>query len=145
TTLSSFVQIKSNQQSRSWLVFATAFVATLLGFFGQSDLTEFLELFVNFIILVMIPWSTINLVDFFFVRNVTYRTEDFFDKNGEYGKYSWMGIGTFVTSVLAALLFVSTQGFAGVMAAMLGRADVSWLVGLFVPFVLYYFGMKKRE
>lgn len=145
TTLSSFVQIKSNQQSRFWLVFATAFIATLLGFFGQSDLMEFLELFANFIILVMIPWSTINLVDFFFVRHGTYRTEDFFDKNGEYGKYNWIGIGALVISVLVELLFVSTEGFTGVIAGMLGGADFSWLVGLFVPFVLYYFPMKKRE
>lgn len=144
TTISSFVNIKSNQRSRFWLVLATASTATLLGFFGQSDLMEFLELFANFIILVMIPWSTINLVDFFFVRHGKYRTEDFFDKEGKYGKFNWIGIGALVISVLLEIPFISVEGFSGFISAMLGGADFSWLVGLVAPFLLYYFPMKKR-
>src|SRR5699024_910886 len=135
--------IKSNQRSRFWLVLATAIVATLLGFFGQSDLMEFIELFANFIIMVMIPWSTINLVDFFFVRHGKYRTADFFDTDGVYGKFNWIGIGALVISVMLEIPFISTQGFTGFMSKMLGGADFSSAIGLIVPFILYYFPMKK--
>ena len=144
TTISSFVDIKSNQKSRFWLVLATAIASTVLGLLGQSDLMEFLELFANFIILVMIPWSTINLVDFFFVRHGKYRTEDFFDMDGEYGRFNWIGIGALVISVLLELPFISTDGFTGFVAKWLGGADFSWVIGLVVPFILYYFPMKKR-
>src|SRR5699024_9812436 len=139
-----FVNINTNHKNLFWLVLATSIASTVLGFLCQSDLIEFLELFANFIILVMIPWSTINLVDFFFVRHGKYRTEDFFDKEGKYGKFNWIGIGALVISVLLEIPFISVEGFSGFIAAMLGGADFSWLVGLVAPFLLYYFPMKKR-
>src|SRR5699024_11678433 len=100
---------------------------TLFGFLGQSYLIVFLELFDNFIILVMIPWSTINLVYFFFVRHGKYRTEDFFDMDGEYGRFNWIGIGALIISVLLELPFISTYGFTGFVAKWLGGADFSWV------------------
>src|SRR5699024_2049805 len=111
----------------------------------QADSMEVLELFANSIILVMLPWSTLNLVDFYFVRHGTYRTEYIFVKNGVYRKYHWIRIGDLVITVVVKLLFMSKEVFTGVIAGMVGGADFSWLVGLFVPFVLYYFPMKKRE
>src|SRR5699024_12763656 len=62
TTISSFVDIKYNQKSRFWLVLATAIASNVLGLLGQSDLMDFLELFANFIILVMISLITLHLV-----------------------------------------------------------------------------------
>lgn len=144
TTVSSFIHIQSNEKSRFWLVLGTTIVATLLGFFGQSDLMEFIMLFANFIIIVMIPWSTINLVDFFLVRRGKYKTEDFFDTDGEYGKYNWIGIWALVISVAVEIPFISTDGFTGFMAQKIGGADLSSLIGLVVPFILYYFPMKRR-
>lgn len=145
TTLSSFTKLKSTTQTRFWLVLSTGAAATLLGIFGQSDLMTFLEVFAKFITYVMIPWSTINLVDYYLVRHGEYYTQDFFaGKNGRYGQFNWIGIGALLISVIVEIPFMSADVYVGFISKALNGADYTWIIGLIVPFVLYYFPMKKK-
>lgn len=101
TNVSSFTNIKSNKQTRLWIVLGTAALATFLGIMGQSSLMTFIEIFARFIIYVMIPWSTINLIDYYLVRHGKYYTEDFFKgKEGKYGQFNWIGIGALLVSII---------------------------------------------
>src|SRR5699024_9008998 len=135
TTLSSFTHLKSTTKTRIWLVLSTGIAATLLSIAGQSNLMEFLEIFAKFIQYVMIPWSTINLIDYYLVRHGKYRTKDFFDADGGYGKYNWIGIWALLLSVIAEIPFMSTDIYVGIIAKMLDGADFAWVIGLIVPFI----------
>lgn len=44
----------------------------------------------------------------------------------------------YVVGVLIQLPFVDTHFYSGPMVAQLGGVDISWIVGLVVPGVLYY-------
>ena len=49
----------------------------------------------------------------------------------------------YVSGVLIQLPFVDTHFYSGPMVAQLGGVDISWIVGLVVPGVLYYLLARK--
>jgi NCS1 family nucleobase:cation symporter-1 len=48
------------------------------------------------------------------------------------------GISVYVVGVLIQLPFVDTHFYSGPMVAQLGGVDISWIVGLVVPGIVYY-------
>jgi NCS1 family nucleobase:cation symporter-1 len=111
-----------------------------VGAFGASlvsgDFVNAYENFIFFLITFLIPWSAINLVDFYVVRNGRYSISALFSPDGEYGRYSKQGLAAYLIGCLALVPFISTTFYTGPVAARLGF-DLSWLVGLVVPGLLY--------
>lgn len=72
TTVSAFSKWKFNSKSRILFILILPIIGTFLSIWGQGD---FLDKFFNFLLLLlyfMIPWSAINIVDFYLVRKGKY-------------------------------------------------------------------------
>jgi nucleobase:cation symporter-1, NCS1 family len=93
---------------------------------------------------LLIPWSAINLADYYFVRNGRYQIADLFRLDGEYGAYRWRTILVYFVAIVVQLPFASLSFYKGPMATWLG-ADLAWIPGLLVPAVLYIAIEKPRE
>jgi nucleobase:cation symporter-1, NCS1 family len=94
------------------------------------------EDFIIFLITFLIPWSAINLVDFYVIRRGRYSVSALFQPDGEYGRYSMQGLVAYLIGCVALVPFVSTTFYTGPIASRLGF-DLSWLVGLVIPGLLY--------
>lgn len=84
------------------------------------------------ILILLIPWSAINLVDFYCVRRGKYQIDDIFNPRGVYGSYNIAGIVSFVLAVVAEMFFVNFGFFQGPVASLLGGGDLAWVVGIVV-------------
>jgi NCS1 family nucleobase:cation symporter-1 len=94
--------------------------------------------FLSLLLYVLIPWSAINLVDYYVVRHADYAVEDFFAPDGgRYGQFNVGALLVFVVGVLAQVPFMETSIYEGSIARALNGVDVAWLVGLVVSGVLY--------
>jgi nucleobase:cation symporter-1, NCS1 family len=104
--------------------------------------TGFLVNYVNFILLllyVLVPWTAINLVDYYLIRRGDYVVPAFFDPSGgPYGRVNWVGCGIYLLGVAVEIPFVSTTLYTGPVAKHLNGTDLSWLVGLVVTIPAYY-------
>jgi NCS1 family nucleobase:cation symporter-1 len=80
--------IKSTVRLRVVATTVVSILAVLLAVVGSSDLGTFITNFFFFLLYGLIPWSMINLVDFFLIRHGQYKTEDFFDPKGSFGARS---------------------------------------------------------
>jgi nucleobase:cation symporter-1, NCS1 family len=99
-----------------------------------TNLTNFLDV----ILVLFIPWSAVNLADFFWVRHGRYDVASFFDPSGgTYGKAAWRGLLAYAAGLAAEWPFVSQPDYTGPLVAKLGGADISWLVGWAVSAGLY--------
>jgi NCS1 family nucleobase:cation symporter-1 len=102
----------------------------------------FLVTYTNFILLLMyvlVPWTAINLVDFYLVRRGDYDVEQFFlSDGGRYGRFNWIAVGCYLLGILIEVPFVNTTMFTGPAATALGGVDISWIIGLIVISPLYY-------
>ena len=57
---------------------------------------------------------------------------------GRYGRWNMTGIMIYLIGILVQIPFLSTAFYTGPLVEPLGGVDISWIVGLLVPGVLYY-------
>ncbi|EGE46843.1 Putative purine-cytosine permease YxlA [Acetobacter pomorum DM001] len=110
---------------------------------------NFMEEYTNFILLllyVMVPWTAINLADFYLIRHGEYDVASFFRADGGiYGRYCWPALSAYVFGILIQIPFVSNGLYTGPIATMLGGADISWIVGLIFVTVFYVWLMRHER
>ncbi|MGG0418627.1 cytosine permease [Priestia aryabhattai] len=93
---------------------------------------------------VLLPWTAINLVDFYLIRKGQYSVPDIYDDKGIYGKYNWTSLTCYLVSVIVAIPFMGFSFYEGPILKALGGADITWAVGLAVPALLYYLLMRNK-
>ena len=86
---------------------------------------------------LLVPWTAVNLTDYFFVRRGHYAISDLFTPNGIYGAWSWRGLTAFTLGIAAEIPFVVLPFFVGPLAAAMGDVDIAFIVGLLVSGVVY--------
>ncbi len=139
TTVTGFIGHREiSQRTRALSVSAVMAAATLLALAGRGDFLSAFSTFILFLLTFFTPWSAINLVDFYFVSRERYDIPALSDPRGRYGAWNGAAIGTYVVGVLVQLPFLYTGFYTGPLVHLLGGTDVSWIVGLVVPAVLYY-------
>ncbi|MFD0636188.1 purine-cytosine permease family protein [Catenulispora yoronensis] len=127
--VSCFRDVRNSVRTRvagSVLVIAAGTVSALLGYRSfVGNLSDFL----NVLLYVFIPWSAINLVDYYFVRHGDYDVESFFSRRGRYGAFQWRGLTAYALAVLVQIPFIHQTYLTGPMVSVLGGTDISWVVG----------------
>ncbi len=112
----------------------------LLGALVSS--ADFLANFTNFLLLVLyffIPWTAVNLVDYYIVRRGHYAITEIFKPDGIYGRWGWRGILAYLVGFAAMIPFFNTGTlYEGFVAKDLSGADISIFIGLPVAGVLYF-------
>jgi purine-cytosine permease-like protein len=104
---------------------------------GQNFLTNF-EDFLLLVLYLFIPWTAVNLVDYYIVRRGHYAIAEIFNPHGMYGRWGWRGITSYLVGFAAMLPFLSTSKYTGFVASDLHGADISLFIGLPVAGILYY-------
>jgi purine-cytosine permease-like protein len=116
------------------LVMAAGVATACLGYASfVTNLTNFLDV----LLVLFIPWSAVNLADYFLVRRGNYDVASFFTADGVYGRFAWRGLLAYAIGLAAEWPFVSQPGYTGPLVRALGGADISWLVGWFVSAAVY--------
>lgn len=125
---------------RQRLVFVLSIVgaATLVAWLGQHSFLNAFKSFILFLLAFFTPWSAVNLVDYYFINRERYDVAALSDPDGRYGRWNWPGILVYVFGVLVQMPFISTKLYTGPLVAHLGGVDISWIIGLIVPGLLYY-------
>jgi NCS1 family nucleobase:cation symporter-1 len=108
------------------LVSAVALVLALVGW--RSFVTTFTN-FLDVLLFVFVPWSLINLVDFYLVQRERYDVPSFYTPRGIYGGWRWVAVIPYLIAVGLELLFVNQADLKGPLVNALGGADISWIVG----------------
>lgn len=140
TFIPSFMPLAKGRIVISFLLIA---IALWIGIKASSN---FLPIFINFIFLliyVLIPWTAVNLVDYYWVRHGEYDVDSFFHQDGGiYGKFNLMAISAYIFGVIVQVPFIATDLYTGPIAKTLDGADVSWVVGLILTSIFYLMGIK---
>ncbi|MBL1090408.1 MULTISPECIES: purine-cytosine permease family protein [Streptomyces] len=130
-------------RGRAGYIAGIMLAGTAVALLGKdSFLTSFKD-FLLFLLTFFTPWSAINLTDYYLISKERYDIAALSDPAGRYGAWNARALTVYVVGVLAQLPFLATHFYTGPLVAALGGADVSWLVGLAVPAVLY--GLVARR
>ncbi|MFE0176549.1 purine-cytosine permease family protein [Streptomyces sp. NPDC059002] len=111
---------------------------TAVALLGKDSFLASFKDFLLFLLTFFTPWSAINLVDYYLISRERYDIPALFDPRGRYGAWRWDALLVYGVGLLAQLPFLVTHFYTGPLVDPLGGADISWLVGLLVPAVLYW-------
>lgn len=138
TALNSLFEITPTTRLRVVTVIALAVVWVTLAFSSTSSSIELLFAALTMMLYLLVPWTSINLIDYFFVRRGRYVIAQLFLPNGIYGAWGARGLVAYVIGFAATLPFFVLPGVCvGPAAQALGGVDVGWLVGLLVSGSVY--------
>jgi nucleobase:cation symporter-1, NCS1 family len=123
------------------------FVLSLLGaLLGKAAFLHYYEGFILLLLYVLVPWTAINLVDYYLVRHGDYDVASFFRHDGGiYGRVNYAAIGCYLLGILVQLPFIDSSLYAGPVARAIGGIDLSWIVGLMVTSPVYYLLARRQR
>ena len=111
---------------------------------GENFLTNFQD-FLLLVLYLFVPWTAVNLVDYYIVRRGHYAIAEIFNPHGIYGRWGWRGITSYLVGFAAMLPFLSTSKYTGFVATELNGADISMFIGLPVAGILYWVLAKSVD
>jgi NCS1 family nucleobase:cation symporter-1 len=132
--------------ARTVIVLILGALSTGVAMLGRAEFLTNYEHFILFLLYVLVPWTAINLVDYYLLRHGVYDVESFFRRDGGiYGRVNGAAIFCYVLGIAVQLPFVASAMYTGAAARAMGGIDLSWIVGLTVTSPVYYFLARGRR
>jgi NCS1 family nucleobase:cation symporter-1 len=138
SAVDSFKKVRPTSTVRIVTIALTALLSLVPALIiGANFLTNF-EDFLLLVLYLFVPWTAVNLVDYYIVRRGHYAIAEIFNPRGVYGRWGWRGIVSYLVGFAAMLPFLSTSKYTGFVAKAMDGADISFFIGLPVAGILYY-------
>ena len=109
---------------------------------GYQHFVNNLANFLDVLLYVFIPWTAINLTDYYLLKHGNYDVASFFTPRGRYGGYLWRGLIAYALAVAAEIPFINQAFYTGPLVNALGGVDISWIVGGVAGFVFYLIALQ---
>ncbi|ROL67779.1 cytosine permease [Pseudomonas protegens] len=138
SAIDGFKSIKPNLKSRVTGILLVAVVIFLIAMnIPESYLGSF-NTFVLLMLYFLVPWTAVNLADFYLVRKGRYAISHIFNPAGIYGRWSSAGLLAYFLGLLAMVPFMSLSFYQGPLSQALGGADIAFVIGLAVAGLVYW-------
>jgi NCS1 family nucleobase:cation symporter-1 len=138
--------LRVSVRNRFFYIVGMVGVFALLALTGRHSFLKAFEAFILCLLAVFTPWSAINLVDYYCFTRSRYDVPALSDPEGRYGRWNVAGITIYLIGILVQVPFLATSFYTGPLVEPLGGVDISWIMGLVVPGILYYaFGRASRQ
>jgi nucleobase:cation symporter-1, NCS1 family len=134
---STFQKVVASRAARIIGLLIMFIIATILAETGFKTFLTSFENFINVLLFFFVPWTVINLIDFYIVKKGNYDVKSFFTPKGIYGGWRLTALIPYVLALGAQVPFIDQTLYVGPAVKALGGADISWLVGFIVAGVLY--------
>ncbi|UNB50808.1 cytosine permease [Mycolicibacterium sp. YH-1] len=116
-------------------------VCVFVGVVGTSITGDVLTALGNALTLnlaVLVPWTAINLVDYFLLKRGRFIIADLLRPSTSYGMWSARGLTAYAIGIAFMAPFLVVHGFyEGPLAKVVHGADISWALGLIVSALAY--------
>ncbi|WP_281535768.1 cytosine permease [Cryobacterium breve] len=124
----------------------TASISGVLSLYASSNFAVFFADFLLLVLYFFIPWTAINLTDYFIVRKGHYAITEIFKPNGIYGRWGWAGITAYLVAFACMTPFFDISGFyVGFASQSMGGVDVALFVGLPIGALLYWLFTRNLD
>jgi purine-cytosine permease-like protein len=120
----------------TWFLIAKLITTSAVGVVSTS---------LTLMLYLLVPWTTVNLMDFFFVRRGHYSIIDIFKPHGVYGVWSPRGLLAYgigfaceIPFMVLINLVTFKSYFTGPLAARINGVDIAWIVGIVTTGIAYW-------
>ncbi|MEB3842174.1 purine-cytosine permease family protein [Pseudomonas guariconensis] len=139
-------------KSRAVLSLVVLAACCVVAVFASADFIGHFVDMVLVLLVVLVPWTAINLIDFYVIHKGDYDIQSIFKVDGGiYGRYNPQALIAYAVGIAVQIPFMNTPLYVGPVSAHIDGADLSWLVGLLVTSPLYWWlatrdsGYRRRQ
>ncbi|NIE75217.1 cytosine permease [Pantoea sp. Ap-967] len=126
-------------KSRAVLSLIVLAACCVVAVFASADFIGHFVDMVLVLLVVLVPWTAINLIDFYAIHKGDYDIQSIFKVDGGiYGRYNPQALIAYAVGIVVQIPFMNTPLYVGPISAHINGADLSWLVGLVVTSPLYW-------
>ena len=139
TAINSLYEVHPSPRLRILAILAVAIAWIAVTFAITANAIALLFATLTIMLYLLVPWTSVNLVDYFFVRRSRYAITQLFVPHGIYGAWGARGLIAYVAGFVAAIpFFVLPDVYTAPLARALDGVDIGWLVGLVVSGGTYW-------
>ena len=99
--LSCFMEVRRSQLMRVVGCVLMILAGMICALVGYKDFVNNLSNFLDVLLFVFIPWSAINLADYYLIKHGDYDVQSFFTPDGKYGGFLWRGLIPYALAIAA--------------------------------------------
>ncbi|MCX5618847.1 purine-cytosine permease family protein [Bombella pollinis] len=130
---------RSGLGGRLLMTFLLLAIALIMSLGMMGDFLKAYTSFLDILMAVLVPWTSINLCDYYILRDGQYDVAAFFAADGgPYGRFNGLAVAVYVLGVFVELPFMKTGPYTGPLVPLLHGVDISWIVSLIVTGGAYY-------
>ncbi|MUL78426.1 cytosine permease [Mycolicibacterium sp. CBMA 226] len=126
---------KSSARNITATVIAAVVFVAAIGF-SDDFLVEYSN-FISILIYLLIPWSIVNLIDYYVIKKGHYDAASFSDPKSGYGAFNIPAVLSYFLGFVIQIPFMSTAFYTGAVADEIGGIDTAWIVGTVGTFFIY--------
>jgi NCS1 family nucleobase:cation symporter-1 len=126
---------KSSARNITATVIAVVVFVAAVGF--SDDFLVQYSNFISILIYLLIPWSIVNLIDYYVVKKGHYDPASFSDPKSGYGAFNVPAVLSYFLGFVVQIPFMSTAFYQGAVASKIGGIDTAWIVGTVATFFIY--------
>lgn len=145
TTVTAIKPFNVRPAVRIAIVLTIGVAGTALAIVGRNSFMTAYENFILFLTYLLVPWTAINLIDFYAIRKEHYNIAAIFTPTGQYGAVRWSAVGAYLLGIAVEIPFMNTSFYTGPLVADLDGADISWILGLIASGTAYYLAMRSQR
>jgi NCS1 family nucleobase:cation symporter-1 len=139
SSIDSFKKVRPTLGIRFTTVAITAAISGILAIFITGSFEAFFSSFLLLVLYFFIPWTAVNLTDYFIVRKGHYAIAEIFKPRGIYRRWGWQGITAYLVGFACMTPFFDVGKFyTGFISTAMGGIDISLFIGLPVSALLYW-------
>ncbi|MGO4105721.1 cytosine permease [Leifsonia sp. YAF41] len=128
---------RATPRVRTIFVIVFSVIVSTITIAANGDILGTVQQITLFLLYLLVPWTAINLTDYYFVRKGNYEVAELFKPRGVYKLVNWPAVIIYLVAIAAEIPFINSTLFVGPFVPLLGGADLAWIVGLVLPTVLY--------
>jgi len=121
-------------------------LALLISIAGASNFLSLYSQFNELLLYLLVPWTAVNLIDYYLIRYGDYHVPSFFAADGGiYGHYNATALASYLVGIVVQIPFIAAGFYTGPLARAIGGVDLSWVVGIAIVSPVYYFAVRSLQ
>jgi NCS1 family nucleobase:cation symporter-1 len=133
-------------KARTLMAVALFGLSLLAAVLGEAAFLVNYEHFILLLLYVLVPWTAINLVDYYLLKHGVYDVASFFRQDGGiYGRVNVAAVTCYGVGIVVQIPFIASSLYTGPIARAMGGIDLSWVVGLAVTSPAYYWMAQRSQ
>ena len=138
TAVDSLTPIRPTRSLRVVVILGATLLWILVAVSFGGDAVTYVNSLLVIMLYFLMPWTAVNLIDYFYLRHGRYAVLELFKPQGLYRAWGKRGLIAYAIGFGCSIpFFVVPNVYTGPLAARLGGVDIGWLVSLFSASIAY--------